>query len=159
MYRKRGGVVAALTILAAATPVGAQSYRMLDAEPPARLAEFGAALAVGDDFVLIGEPNMRTGPGVVFIYREVGDRWAEAGRIVASDGARGDDFGSALALEGDRLLVGATGAADGLGAIYAFERAGQSWREVGTLTAPGLAEDSDFGATVALDGDVALVGA
>lgn len=87
----------------------------------------------------------RTGPG--------------ARRLTASDAAPLDNFGSAVALEGERALVGAP-AKGFVGAAYVFERdSSRIWRETAKL----LSEDTpilsgSFGQSVALSGQRALVG-
>lgn len=86
-----------------------------------------------------------------------------SGLLLGADTAAGDDFGSAVALDGDTLLVGARlhdlpGAADA-GAAYVFVRVAGAWVEQARLVAPDAAAFDAFGVAVALDGDTAVVGA
>lgn len=88
---------------------------------------------------------------------------AAPGLLLGSGTAAGDDFGSAVALDGDTLLVGARledqpGATDA-GAAYVFVRSGGAWIEQARLVAPDAAAFDAFGVAVALDGDTAAVGA
>ena len=84
--------------------------------------------------------------------------------VVASDALENDQFGSAVALDGDTALIGATLGDDDnngedTGAVYVFTRAGTIWREQAKLTASNGSRADYFGSAVALDGDTALVGA
>ena len=68
-----------------------------------------------------------------------------------------------MALSGDTALIGATGkTVDGqrdAGAAYVFTRSGTSWTQQAELTASDAAADDEFGCSVALSGDTALIGA
>lgn len=136
-----------LAALALAAPLAAQ-------EP-----NFGRALVSNGAELYVGQPVNWYGPGMVYAYRaDARGTWSEVARLVASDSARMDDFGRALALSGNTLAVGAPRKADGAGVVYLFTRAGATapWREAARLTAPAGGE---FGAALALAGDDLLVGA
>lgn len=83
--------------------------------------------------------------------------------LVPPDTVTGNFFGAAVALDGDRALVGASGEAscggDG-GAAYVYERTdADGWRRTARLV-PGDCEPGDFfGRSLALSGDVAVVAA
>ena len=68
-----------------------------------------------------------------------------------------------MALDGDTALVGAcdttVAGLEDAGAAYVFTGAGASWSEQTELTASDVAGDDQFGTSVALDGDTALIGA
>ncbi|MEF8775167.1 MAG: hypothetical protein V5A43_01530 [Haloarculaceae archaeon] len=78
------------------------------------------------------------------------------------DGEAGANFGAAVALEGDRALVGAPRdrvAGQVTGAAYVFRRVGTTWRYATTLRADSPAAWEAVGRTVALDDRWSLVGA
>jgi hypothetical protein len=86
-------------------------------------------------------------------------------KISASDGKSADGFGNSVSVLGERMLVGAPGV-DGtmpsefvLGAAYVYERGPSGWIEVQKLAAPIGGASYRFGASVALDGQRAFVGA
>ncbi|MCS4503369.1 FG-GAP repeat protein [Arhodomonas aquaeolei] len=126
---------------------------------------FGSAVAVDGDRILVGASGdvpakETTGSAYVFERRDSG--WEQAARLTPSDGGGGDGFGDAVALAGDRALVGARFAdLDGSdeGAAYVFGRTGEGWSEIAKLTAPEPADRDQFGHAVALAGDIAVVGA
>jgi hypothetical protein len=86
----------------------------------------------------------------------------ELAELVASDGLAMDDFGNSIAVSGDRVLIGAPNDDEGgtdRGSAYLFELQGGSFVEIAKLL-PSDPNDSDrFGWSVAIDGDVAVVGA
>lgn len=127
---------------------------------PAFAQGFGAAVATSPSGAFVGEPAPQAAPGRVYQFvRGQNGRWTEAARLAASDGTIGDRFGAALAAAGDRMLVGAPAADSGLGAVYVFERRGSAWAQVSRLVAPARVKGDDFGASLLVAGDVALVGA
>lgn len=86
----------------------------------------------------------------------------EAAKILAIDGAAGDQFGYSVSLSGDTAVIGARFDSDELnglesGSAYVFIRAGTTWRQQAKLTASdGKARDW-FGVRVAISGDTAVV--
>ena len=80
-------------------------------------------------------------------------------KITADDGMTDDDFGSAVAIDGECVVVGAPHAVLDSGAAYLYRRAGLYWVPIQELTG-GLAEFGDnYGTSVAIDGDVVVIGA
>ncbi|ACY14082.1 cadherin-like beta sandwich domain-containing protein [Haliangium ochraceum] len=74
----------------------------------------------------------------------------------ASDASSSDEFGAAIAMSGDTLVVGVPEAGTG-GAVYVFRRQTGVWQQDARLPAP--VANAEFGASVALDGNVLVVGA
>ena len=119
---------------------------------------FGAAVAVSGDDVLVGVASNVITPGAVYVFRQGSGGWTEAARLQASDAASGDGFGAAIAVDGSTMMVSASAQNAGAGAVYVFERSGSGdWQEVGQLE--GGAPGTNFGATIALGGGLAVVGA
>ncbi|WP_417916147.1 FG-GAP repeat protein, partial [Candidatus Electronema sp. JC] len=89
--------------------------------------------------------------------------WTGIVKLLASDGASGDGFGSSVALAGDTAVIGAYGDDDtGIdsGSVYVFGRAADgTWSQQAKLTAADGAANDNFGYSVAVDGDTAVIGA
>lgn len=119
---------------------------------------FGRALAANGNELFVGQPVNWYGPGTVYVYRaDASGRWTERQRVIASDSARMDDFGRAIAAHGDVLAIGAPRKRDGAGAVYLFANTGGSpWRQMAVLPAPA---GGQFGAAIALGETQLLVGA
>ena len=105
----------------------------------------------------------QTDAGAVYVFTRSGTSWSQQAELTASDAAANDGFGSSVALSGDTALVGAAGKTVGgqsdAGAVYVFTRSGTSWTQQAELTASDAAAGDNFGCSVALSGDTALVGA
>lgn len=139
----------------------------LTASDPVAHAVFGRSVAVDGTRILIGAPGATGsagGTGAVYVFERGASGWDAVGKIVAADGAAGDEFGSAVALDGDRALIGAA-SGDGIpfvtdsGAAYVFEYANGSWIETGKLLEPLHGQHlDDFGRVVDLSGDRAIIG-
>ena len=97
--------------------------------------------------------------GAAYVFVKSGNSWTEEQKLVASDGAAGENFGYSVSLAGDRALVGAYGSGAARGAAYVFVRNGSAWTEEQKLVASDGAADDAFGWSVSLAGDRALVGA
>jgi hypothetical protein len=116
-------------------------------------------VALSDDTAVVGASLTDK----TYVFVRSATAWNEQAKLTATDGALGDSFGVSVAVRGDTAVVGAylddTTAGSAAGSAYVFVRSGTTWNEQAKLTAPdGTAEDL-FGASVAVIGDVALVGA
>ena len=127
-----------------------------------------AAVALAGDFAVVGACSDDIGgnrdQGSAYVFVRSGGIWSQQRKLTASDGATNDEFGHAVALSGDRVLVGsprdAIGGNRDQGSAYLFARAGSAWSQAQKLTAARGAATDFFGeGNVALSGDVALVGA
>ena len=83
-------------------------------------------------------------------------------KIVAADGARGDEFGRSVSISGDYAIVSAPEDSDNgqnSGSVYIFVRDDQDWIQQEKIM-PDDAERRDFfGYSVSISGDYAIVGA
>lgn len=69
---------------------------------------FGLSVALDGDHALIGDPSLGPGStGAAHVLAREGGGWTHTGRIFASDGDAGDQFGFALALDSGRAVAGA----------------------------------------------------
>src|SRR5688500_10257369 len=128
--------LALLASLAVATPAAAQSMRTDDALP-APAVGFGTAAAISGDHVLVAEVNDVRAPGAVYVYGEQGGSWIQLHRLTAENPAAGDRFGASIATSENRLIVGSTEQGGGQGAAFVFEKQGDGWRQIASLTASG----------------------
>lgn len=83
--------------------------------------------------------------------------------VFASDAATGDDFGFSVAVSGDTMVVGATlddtAAGADAGSAHVYTRTGTTWTQQAHLFASDTAASDEFGFSVAVSGDTAVVGA
>jgi hypothetical protein len=124
---------------------------------PEAFERFGTSVASWRDTLVVGADGDGA-PGRAYVFVWNGSAWTQQARLQPSDSRGFDYFGTSVAVQNDRLVVGAPSAGpDGDGQAYVFRRSGTSWTEEALLTAstPG---PYGFGETVALDGDDLLVG-
>lgn len=125
-------------------------------------AEFGAALAVQGDLVFAAARGVQgsAGPaqGVVAVYRRVDDGLVAVARIGSPQPFAGENFGQALAVSGDTLVIAGQAPA-GQRAVHVFHRDDETtWSLQATLRPPFANADPRFGDSVAISGDRLLVG-
>ena len=127
--------------------------------------QFGAAVSIQGDTALIGAPDRDDrglASGAAYVYlRSNGGVWTQIQKLSAADGAPGDFFGSAVAINSSGALVGAflddEGAPD-TGSVYAYQRAGNTFTLGEKLLANDRAGSDNFGVSVALSGNRVLIG-
>jgi hypothetical protein len=130
---------------------------------------YGWSSAADGNTLIIGAPaasiDTADGPGTAYVYtREAsGQPWVEGQTLQQAKPIAGANFGWAVAVQGEMMVVGAPRAAlvgdTPPGEAYVFQRANGTWNPTGILEA-GTSRDSDYyGTSVALAGNVLLVGA
>ncbi len=165
-FRAKTIVASAILILSGqAAPSAAQS-RSADLESIWAAAGFGAAIAIGAGEIFVGRTGggiagaIYPSPGSIYVFERADDGWDFAYIITGDDVEIGDEFGAALAVDGDRLLVGSPGRDDSVGGAYIFERGSDgAWAQTVEFVPPADREIRGAGASVALSGDAVLLGA
>ena len=123
------------------------------------------SVGISGNTVVIGQDLDNAGKGLVYIYeRNKGgaDNWGEVKRLSASDGAANDNFGIAVAISGDTVVVGARSDDLAKGSAYIYDRnrgGADNWGEVKKLTASDGAPGDQFGLSVGIAGNAVVVGA
>ncbi len=126
--------------------------------------QFGKAVAISENTALVGAIGDNSNAGSAYLFQDSGT-WSQFNKLTASDAMPNDKFGSSVALDGDTAIIGTPfgdkGTLAGVGAAYLFQDNGiGNWQET-KLTASDAAsmEEDQFGSSVALAGNLALVGA
>jgi hypothetical protein len=132
---------------------------------------FGGSVAISGDVIVVGakqdgEGGIRAGAAFVFQRKQNGtDSWGEVTKLIASDAQVEDSFGYSVAISGDVIVVGASHEDEhgtDAGAAYVFQRmqgGTDAWGEVTKLTSSDAQPVDYFGCSVAVSGDVIVVGA
>jgi hypothetical protein len=135
------------------------------------IQEFGGSLALSGDTVLVGagarsdgSGSTALGYGAAYVYVRDGVSWRLQQKLTPSDARQWDGFGEKVALSGDTAIVSALQAQPASavpGAAYVFVRQGTTWSEQHKLSATTQPNPpiGNFGVTVSLDGDTAVLGA
>lgn len=133
----------------------------LSADDGAESDAFGTSLLLTEEVAIVAATAQNEGTGAVYVFQRGSDgSWSQHSKLVGSDVQAGAAFGSALAIEGNVLLVGAPQKDEGTGAVYIFRQdASGTWTEEGKLETFGLSKGIFYGSTLAMQDGVALVGA
>lgn len=142
----------------------------LTASDPAAGAGFGRAAAVAGEIIVIGAPFARQGSiqcGAVYVFEPsaagLNDWQSGVLKLAPSDGANSDEFGSAVSVSGDTLVIGSRlddDAGSSSGSVYVYRRVARGdWTFVGPkLAGSGLVAGDQFGHSVSLSGNTLVVG-
>ncbi len=131
---------------------------------------FGAAVGVDGNTIAVGAPgylNGAVGQGGVFVFTQAAGAWTQSGAVLlASNGAQSNLMGATVSISGDTILAGAPGffVAPGStiqpqGSAYVFQRSAGAFSQQAILVASDAAPADRFGSALAINGDVAIVGA
>jgi len=126
---------------------------------------FGESVSISGDYSVVGshrDDDNGDASGSAYVFKRSGTSWTQEAKLLPSDGATNDLFGSSVSISGDYAVVGAWRDDDNgslSGSAYLFKRIGTSWaQEAKLLPSDGAAGDY-FGWSVSISGDYAVVGA
>jgi len=126
---------------------------------------FGYSVCISGDYAIVGAPcddDRGIDSGSAYIFSRSGINWIQQAKLTIPDGAVEDFFGKAVSISGDYAIVGvpysdANGEASG--SAYIFKRSGTSWLREAKLTPSDANAYDEFGCSVSISGDYAIVGA
>jgi hypothetical protein len=125
---------------------------------------FGTSVAVFAEVALVGanghdDAAESTGAAYVFRYDAQTSRWVEEQKLLASDGTELDRFGDSVSISGDVALIGARLDVGGSAYVFRFDPKTSQWRQEQKLIPSDPGGTDQFGKSVAIDGESAVVGA
>jgi len=125
---------------------------------------FGNSVDISGDYAIVGsyfDDDMGTDSGSAYIYRLDGSDWIFDEKLIASDAAKFNAFGTSVAISGNYVIVGSPCYDMGsyVGAAYIFKKDESGWIEEAKLTASDGEHGDFFGGSVSIDGDYAVIGA
>ncbi len=103
-----------------------------------------------------------TSAGSVYVYEGSEGEWTQQAKLLASDRWLDERFGSAVAIDGDRMVIGARQDDDNgrqTGSAYLFTRSDGVWTEWAKFLPDEALPRDDFGISASVSGDTAVVGA
>jgi hypothetical protein len=139
--------------------------------------EFGRSIAISGDYAIVGAEleahdaaggNALVNAGSAYIFKNIAGTWTQVQKIVASDRAAYDLFGSSVAISGDYAIIGADGEDEDAtggntlnlaGSAYIFKNTAGTWSQVQKIVASDRASNDKFSSSVSISGDYAIVGA
>lgn len=140
-------------------------------------SRFGWSVSVSEDYAIVGATGEARdvsggdtlyGAGAAYIFFRSGDNWIQQQKLVASDRDASELFGYSVCISGDYAVVGAvydhhnaidTDSLFRSGSAYVFKKNGETWVQDQKLAAPDRMARDNFGISVSISGDFAIVGA
>jgi hypothetical protein len=125
---------------------------MADDGDPAK--RFGEQIAAEGNTLLVGAPGDSAAQGAAYVFRGFGPFWFQRQKLIAINGAPGEEFGAAVAIDEGRIAIGAPGAnsvpntdcpSPNNGAAYVFEKHRQVWFQQHELPRPHDITACEFG--------------
>lgn len=122
-------------------------------------------VSISGDYIIVGawgDKDQGDLTGAAYIFKREGSTWIQETKLTASDASGGDQFGLDVSMSGNYAIVGAYGnddSGENSGSAYIFRRDSTGWIEDTKLTPGDGADFDEFGISVSISGDFALVGA
>jgi hypothetical protein len=146
---------------------GRTAQQPVAASDGAAFDRFGSAVAVSGDTVVVGVPSKiepgSASQGAAYVFVRFGAGWIQQAKLKATPARNGAEFGHAVDISGDTIVVGAwkesVAPNDTQGAAYVFVRNGTQWTQQARLLASDGLFDDQFGSSVAIDGNSIAIGA
>lgn len=168
-------------------PVVQQAYLKASAVQAENV--FGQAVAIDGDTIVVGalynnsnavgvnsvdSGGVAIQSGAAYVFVRDGNQWRQEAYLKASNTGAYDFFGESVAISGDTIVISAIGessnasdvggdqtnnAAPNAGAVYVFVRHDTTWTQEAYLKASHAEAGDLFGSSVAIDGDILVVGA
>ncbi|MBN1514389.1 MAG: thrombospondin type 3 repeat-containing protein [Phycisphaerae bacterium] len=146
-------------------PVWTQQARLSAADADAD-DRFGDRVALDADTALIGarldEHAVGANAGSAYVFVGAGSSWAQQAKLIAPDAEAVDNFGGALAIDGDTAVIGAStddhSGRTNAGSAYVFVRSAGVWSGPVQLTASDPEDYDAFGSAVCIREDAILIG-
>ena len=144
----------------------------LTAPNPAIYDLFGYSVAIDGNNIIVGTPyadHVQLGQssvyncGSAYIFVRSGTSWSQQAKLTASDSDKQlyDNFGSDVAIDGSRVVIGARSDDEGAseaGATYVFVRSGSSWTRTKLINSDAATRDIT-GFSVSISGNTLVTGA
>ena len=118
---------------------------------------FGRTVTLSGDQLLVGSTILQA----IYVFEKDGSgQWRETQTLTVSDNVEGNFIGRMSAADGDHFLTASWANSEGRGAVYVFERdpATGGWSETDKLTGSDILPNDLFGMSIAVEGDLALIG-
>lgn len=126
---------------------------------------FGICVSISDTTAIVGasdDDDSGNSSGSAYVFEFDGLQWVQSAKLIPSDGGANDFFGEAVVISGDRVLIGSQWDDDlgpNAGAAYIFQYDGLAWIQQAKLLAFDGSPNDQFGYSVSLSADRAIVGA
>lgn len=125
---------------------------------------FGISVSIDGDTAIVGAHRHnwpKADGGAVYVFVRNGTRWTQQAKLIPEDTQRFDYFGYSVSLSGNSVIAGCirnNHRGKDSGAAYVFVREGTAWTQEAKLVGNNTSEADRFGISVAINGNLAIVG-
>ncbi len=120
---------------------------------------FGISVSTSGDDAVVGAPcGGSAPPGYAYVFTRSGTTWSQQAKIIPTDPGP-LEFGYSVSIHGDRILIGCPVGGAGVGRACVFRRRGTTWHQEARLEPAGAPHAAEFGYSVSLGEDTAMIGA
>lgn len=137
---------------------------------------FGCSVALSGEYAVVGADyededaagaNPAVSAGSAYVFKNNAGTWSQAQKIVAADRALNDHFGSAVAISGNFILVGASNENEdargfntltSAGSAYLFKNNAGTWTQNQKFNAADRESNDLFGSAVGFSGKNGIIG-
>jgi hypothetical protein len=123
--------------------------------------DFGWSVAISGHTAIVGAKRdhaQGSNTGAAYIYQYNGSEWSFKQKIYAKEPAGGAYFGCSVSICGNTAIIGSYND-NSKGAAFIFEKSANGWEQKTKLMSNDLATSDQFGWSVSIDGNTAIVGA
>ncbi len=124
---------------------------------------FGQAVDVSGTTIVVGDPlesSVEDASGAIYVFQQIGTNWVQQAFLKPNVISPNVNFGASVAIDGDTIIAGAPLFGNKTqGTAYIFARSGTNWVQQAQLLPLDLTIGAGFGTDVAIQGDLAVVGA
>jgi lipopolysaccharide export system protein LptA len=129
--------------------------------------QFGSSVAFWNKTIIAGAPlddeNANADQGSAHIFTTNGTTFSHTTKLLAADGAAGDQFGKSVSVNVDLISVGASlddvGGNVDQGSAYVFGRSSGTWSQLDKISATGGSAGDKLGTSVSISGEKCIAGA
>ncbi|QDV17336.1 Calx-beta domain protein [Gimesia panareensis] len=131
--------------------------------PDAQAADhFGWSVDVSGDTAVIGALNVDSteNNGAVYIFTRSGSTWSFQQKLTPESADSNLQFGTAVSIEGNTLVVGATQDHNGTGAVHIYKRVSGVWSLFQSISNPdSFGFNAEFGSSIDIENRNLVIGA
>ena len=144
-----------------------QQVQRISCPSPKPNTFFGSSLAIKNDVLLIGANNDSSNgfpTGVAYFYEKGDDNWLLMQKIVPNpdNGIVNKNFGASLDFSDSLIIIGANTDGNHIdslsGSVYIFRNENGFWLQEKKIIPEKVYDNGDFGSSVVLDGEYAIIG-
>jgi hypothetical protein len=126
---------------------------------------FGCSVSISGYYAIIGskyDDDVASHAGSAYIFKLENNTWKQVQKLTANNGKSSDYFGYSVSIFDNYAIVGVTNdddIAENAGSAYIFKLENNNWKRFQKITANDGAQGDNFGQSVSINKNYAIIGA